>query len=103
MSYENPNPADEVADGSVADPDESTGGETGSATGGGSPGNQDAMGADDGLTVEEGAGRPEAVEETGADPNTSDVKQRAEKDAGEPASNGVLGTDADLQVERADG
>jgi len=35
----------------------------GDATGGGSPGDQDAMGADDGLTVEEGAGRdPEDID-----------------------------------------
>ena len=37
----------------------------GDATGGGSPGDQDAMGADDGRTVEEGAGRsedPDSVE-----------------------------------------
>jgi hypothetical protein len=44
--YESPSPEEET-----------TGESDGDATGGGSPGDQDAMGADDGITVEEGAGR----------------------------------------------
>lgn len=54
--YESPSPEDEVA-----------GGNTGSATGGGSPGDQDDMGTDDPMTVDEGAGRPQSVEETDSD------------------------------------
>jgi hypothetical protein len=50
--YESPSPEEET-----------TGESDGDATGGGSPGDQDAMGADDGMTVEEGAGRPEPVED----------------------------------------
>ena len=69
--YESPSPEDEVAGESVDDG--TSGGQTGSATGGGSPGNQDAMGTDDPLTVEEGAGRPQAVEETDGDADTSDL------------------------------
>jgi len=52
--YESPSPEEEV-----------TGESDGDATGGGSPGDQDAMGADDGLTVDEGAGRPEPAENAG--------------------------------------
>jgi hypothetical protein len=44
--YESPSPEEEV-----------TGESDGDATGGGSPGNPDDMGAEDGLTVDEGAGR----------------------------------------------
>lgn len=57
--YESPSPEEETTG--------TTGGETGSATGGGSPGDPDAMGAEDGITVEEGAGRPHAVEDGDAD------------------------------------
>ena len=46
--YESPSPEDEV-DTNVVD--------GGDATGGGSPGDQDAMGSDEELTVEEGSGR----------------------------------------------
>jgi hypothetical protein len=48
--YESPSPEEEV-----------TGESDGDATGGGSPGNPDDMGAEDGLTVGEGAGRTGTV------------------------------------------
>jgi hypothetical protein len=66
--YESPTPEEETtgesgAGESGAGETSTNGGETGSATGGGSPGDPDAMGADDSLTVEEGGGRPQAVED----------------------------------------
>lgn len=54
--YESPSPEEEV-----------TGESDGDATGGGSPGNPDDMGADDGVTVEEGAGRTGTVPDGDAD------------------------------------
>jgi hypothetical protein len=53
--YESPSPEEEV-----------TGESDGDATGGGSPGNPDDMGAEDGLTVEEGAGRTGTVDDNEA-------------------------------------
>lgn len=49
---------------------------SGDATGGGDPGNQDDMGADDGRTVDEGAGRtsdPDDVPRTGG--QSDDVRR----------------------------
>jgi|GEM_PF-3553425 len=61
--YESPQPDDETTtDGAMgaggADAPDLAAGDGGDATGGGSMGDQDAMGSDQGRTVEEGAGGP---------------------------------------------
>lgn len=48
----------------------------GDATGGGDPGDQDAMGSDEELTVDDGSGRTDTTPDRGADrPATGDFQQ----------------------------